>query len=326
MNAMLAVLAAVTAAQSPPPDLVTLPLSAASTLEQPDLSAWQTVVSELDRRAKWLGVSVDLQRSQHDFLVGPAREQARDCGRDVDCLAEIGATLGADLLVVGVVSQRIALLAIRVEDRAVLAKARSPSQGSLAERARLAARRLSRRLGQATRGQRPQAERQPEAAPSAPPVVAADSNIPVPPPPAAPAKGLLYIHRDQLTGVTQLTLNGQAIAFTGEGFVSWPALSGQHTLRARHVDGRELVKTVILESGQTTEVDLTFDLPTPPPLVPRTDTQASSRQESVTDSWWFWTAVGSAVLAGAATAALLATGNKGGPNPPTETGSIQGTY
>ena len=333
MNAALALMATLTVAQPSRPQLVTLPLAASSAKTQQTLSAWNTVVAELDKRARGLKVRVDLQKSQHAFLVGPAREQARDCDRDVDCLAEIGSALGADVMVIGVVSTRIALLAIRVEDRAVLAKARSPRKGSVVQRAKRAAQRLARRLRTSLRRRLPKS---PDPLATAAP--ASESGPTTQQPPIvepssagrrAPVQGLLYIDRTQLAGVTRLTLDGEPLAFTGEGFVSWPATSGPHTLRAVHLDGRELVKTVELQAGQTTEVALNFPIPTAPPTPPLTaaPVQPPAEDDSdVTGTWWFWTAVGTAVVAGAATAAVLATGNKGGPTPPSETGSIQGSY
>ncbi len=324
MNAVLVLAATALVAQNARPELVTLPLSAKTSRTQPTLSAWNEVVAEFDKRARGLGVSVAVQKTKHAFLVGPAREQARDCGRDIDCLAEIGAALGADYLVIGVVSDRIALLAIRVEDRGVLAKARSPRSGPLERKAKRAAQRLARRLRAAI-------------GPSPKKAVAATVDNEPPPPPrqtaAAPARpvpvanGLLYIHRDQLAGVTTVTLDDEPVAFTGEGFVSWPAASGEHVLRARHIDGRELVKPITLQPGQTTEVALGFALPPQPALVAAAPPAARDTDDrDVLSTWWFWTALGTAVVAGAATAAVLAGGSKGGPTPPTETGVIRGTY
>ena len=321
MNAVLA-LAALAVAQSSPPELVTLPLSVDAVDPQSALSAWNLVSATLDKRARSLNVSTSLQQARHEFLMGPAREQARDCGRDVDCLAEIGAALGAELLVVGIVSNRVALVAIRVADRSVLAKARSPKKGSMKRRAKIAAIRLAKRLGRALR----------KAGAPQPPILAppgiAKAKPPPPEPPPPEPSGLLYIHRDRLTGVSQVTLDGAPVDFTGEGFISWPAASGPHTLRATHIDGRQTEKTVVIEAGQTTEVALRFPAaPSPPPSVAVAPPAAAKPEnDDVTGTWWFWTAVGTAVVAGAATAAILASGSKGGPTPPSDTGTIQGTY
>ena len=335
MIAVLALAAATLVGQVPRPELVTLPLSSATADGQPSLAGWNAVVRALERQTDRLNVSMRLQKSQHDFLVGPAREQAEDCGRDVDCLAEIGAALGADLLVVGVMSQRVALLAIRVPDRAVLAKARSRQTGSVSAKAKRAAQRLARRLTAALARAEAPAVAEPAAGAEAASGRADDT-------------GLLYIHRNQLAGVTRLTLDGDPVSFTGEGFVSTPAPSGQHTLRAVHVDGRVITRIIDLRAGRTTEIELPFitaaaptplSLPAAPALdSPVDDPRASelvrvpparTRQDDddgVFGSWWFWTVVGSAVVAGATTATLLASGNKGGPTPSGETGSIQGSY
>ena len=326
MNTAVLALATLFAAQTPKPELITLPLSAASVDAQPTMSAWNSVVAEIGRRAKRLGVSVAIQRAKHDFLVGPAREQARDCGRDVDCLAEIGAALGAEILVIGVVSKRVALLAIRVADRSILAKARSPAKGTIDKRAVRAARRLARRLLKPLGRSGPR-KRARAAAP--PPDEGPPSSVPpvVPPP---PSNGLLYIHRDALVGVTRITLDGDPIAFTADGFVSWPAAAGPHTLEATHFDGRSVMRAVRLEAGRTTEVTLPFTAPPPPPPPPLVTAAAAPAapedDRALTGTWWFWTVVGSVVVAGAATAAVLATGSKGGPTPADDTGTIRGTY
>ncbi|MEO1334096.1 MAG: hypothetical protein AAFV29_00565 [Myxococcota bacterium] len=344
-------MASLVVTQNARPEMVTPPPYSAKSPPQATLAAWTEVVSIMDQRAARIGVNVDQQRAQHEFLVGPAREQARDCGRDIDCLAEIGAALDADIVVVGVLAQRMALLAVRVDDRRVLAKARSPKGGTAVQRARKAAQRLSRRLAKALRTPAtplakaqtrkpiaPQAALSQEIQPPAPPTERPAEELPIvaPPslaasqpsaqtPPSAPADGMLYIHREQLVGVTALTLDGEPVSFTGKGFVASPVPGGLHKLRAVHIDGRTLEKTVVIQSGQTTNFDLRFAPTTAVAAADAFDANALP-SDTVTQKWWFWTAVGTAVLAGATTAALLASGGKGGPTPPTESGSIQGSY
>lgn len=326
MNAMVVLAVALSVGQTSRPELVTLPLSGSGDDAQGALSAWNAVVGVLDARARKMGVSTRIQKTKHEFLVGPAREQAADCSRDVDCLAEIGATLGADILVVGVAARRFSLMAIRVADRTVLAKVRSPAKGAPPKRARLSAKRLARALEKALKGKGKRQARATRPSPGRP-------NATPPPPPVT---GLLYIHRDQLSGISRLTLDGEPVSFTGEGFVSWPASSGEHTLRAFHVDGRELSLSVFLEPGRTTEVPLTFPTlapvaPPPPPVIAvanEADRPAPAEEDDdgVLSKWWFWTAVGSAVIVGTVTAAALVSGSQGGPTPPSETGTIQGSY
>ncbi|MEM7678287.1 MAG: hypothetical protein AAF449_20030, partial [Myxococcota bacterium] len=227
-------------------------------------------------------------------------------------------------LVVGVLSQRMALIAIRVSDRVVLAKARSPKGGTVLQRARKAGQRLSGRLKKALQKKATPAPPPPTAEAQQPPIVAPPSLVaskPATSEDTAKADGMLYIHREQLEGVTSVSLDGEPVPFTGKGFVAWSTTSGLHQLRATHIDGRTLEKTVVIRSGQTTNFDLRFA----PKAAVVADREAPS-PEAVTERWWFWTAVGPAVLAGATTAAVLASGGKGGPTPPSESGSIQGTY
>lgn len=134
-----------------PPEVIAVPPAVEGRPARDSLAAWKTIKTELTRAKKRMGVSTKLQRKRRHFLVGPVRERARDCGFNVPCLVEVGATLGADILVAGLVeASQVTLVAIDVgagRQIAEAASSRSQAQTSTKRKARMAARALFRALG-----------------------------------------------------------------------------------------------------------------------------------------------------------------------------------
>src|SRR5262245_29989926 len=115
------------AAQGDEPQLVVLPLEAEGVKPQLGLDAWKTVVAEVAKAKAKLHVGVTFQKELHDMLLGPAREQARDCGSNVDCLREIGRALDVAQLIAGKVTKdEVSLVAFDVSTGAKLGTAKSP--------------------------------------------------------------------------------------------------------------------------------------------------------------------------------------------------------
>lgn len=353
-GAVLVLLAGLAPMQIKGGQAVALPLSEDGVKPPAGLDAWKAVVDELEKRSRRLGLSMDLQKKRHDFLIGPAREQGRDCGADVECLAEIGAALGGDVLVAGTVSRSaVTLYAIDVKSSRRLGKARSPkklARASAPRKARVAARLLARVLGKLTKE-----EEEPAVATATPPPAPAPAGkqeqdapkpqdakqedskqdqpedlkvdeAPEPPPAAAVLEGRIRIPKEQLTGVSEVTIDGEQIYFSGDGSMTWNGSVGSHVIVAKRNDGNRLTKDVVVEPDETTEVALIFpSAALPPPPQTRVE-QQKPEEDGVLGAWWFWTSVGAAVAAGATTAALLAGGAKGGPSIEGNTGTIRGSY
>jgi hypothetical protein len=309
-----------------PKELVVLPLSEDGVKPPAGLDAWKVVTAEL-RRSGRLGMSMAMQKKQHDFLIGPAREQARDCGSNVECLAEIGAALKADVLVAGTVDDGgVSLIAIDVKAAKRIGGARSNrklSKAAIKRKAVSAARVLIEAIGRGA----------PPPAVVKTPEPRASTTPPAPPPPepeAAPqpvAQGELHIGKEQLAGVTEVKVDGETLLFAGDGSMSWKGAPGTHSLVAMRSDGNRIVKDVVIDAERTTEVYLDFALAAvPPPPPPAAAAKPEEEEEDFLTAWWFWTSIGAAVAAGATTAALLAGGAKGGPDLEGDTGTIRGRY
>jgi hypothetical protein len=317
--------------QTPAPakELVALPLTEEAPIKAPvGLDALKVVTAELKKQSERLGVSTALQKKRHEWVIGPARERARDCGQNAECLAEIGAALGADVLVAGTVdASGVALIAVQVKTGKKLAAARSPKKlasSSIQRRALTATRALIEAMAKtpAAVAVAPKPEdpaRLPPPVEEPPPAVAAASPV---------ATGELRIEKDQLTGVSEVTVDGEALLFTGDGTMSWRGAPGAHSLVAVRSDGNRVTKEVVIDAGQTTAVTLEFvTAAVPPPTAAASAaTEVEAKDDEIWTAWWFWTSLGAAVAAGATTAALLAGGAKGGPDIEGETGTVRGTY
>lgn len=322
------------APKSPRPELMVVPPTPVDVAAGRSLSAWKTVSSQLKRSRRRLKVSVKLQKKRRDFLVGPAREQARDCKDDLTCQIEIGTTLGADLLIVGELDATgLSLTAIDIRAETVIATVRSAeklTKKSTKRKAKDAAKRLVNALVEAKKkSAAPPAVADvspPAPEPSLPPPPALDP----PPAPTLPEEGRIEVAAEHLAGVSVLEIDGAAVPFTGEGAAQWSGPAGEHTLVARHIDGRTATRTVVVEPERTIRVMLEFPVPLPAQgaLAAAQSSATTSRNsdDSILGTWWFWTAIGTAVVAGSATAVVLASGDKGGPTLPDNRGIIQGTY
>lgn len=331
-------------AAAEPPELVTVPMATDGARASEAMEAWKIVHEAIRDSAGQLGVSVKLQARRHDFVVGPAREQAKDCDGNLDCLQAIGGALGADVLVTGrVTADAVALVAVEVATGRLIGQGSTPpelGQAPLESRASAAARLLVASLGggppepEIPRGGGPVAlvpgggpapvggggdddlKGFDDAPASAPP--------PSPSPSAAAMQGNLQISAAQLRGVRRVAIDGAEISFRGDGSVAWAGAPGDHRLVVERASGERLARNVFLEPGSTTNVVLEW------PNVTRAPAAAApaARDDggSVLTKWWFWTSLGAAVAAGTTTAVLLAGGDKGGPTLPNETGRIQGSY
>ena len=308
-----------------PKELVALPLSEDGVKPPAGLDAWKVVTAELKRSGR-LGMSMALQKKQHDFLIGPAREQARDCGSNMECLAEIGAALKADVLVAGTVdATSVSLVAVDVKAATKLGSSRSSkklAKASIKRRASSAARMLIEAIGTGT-------------PPPPPPVAVVEDPARLPPPPsdappppvvatAEAPSGELHIGKDQLTGVAEVKVDGETLLFAGDGSMIWKGTPGTHSLVAVHADGNRVSKDVVIDQDKTTEVTLEFAATTASTEPPKAEEE--KKDDSFLTAWWFWTSIGAAVAAGATTAALLAAGTKGGPDLEGDTGTIRGRY
>ena len=342
-------------------ELVALPLRTVDVDARVGLEAWQVVVAELEKAKRRLEVSTALQKKQHDFLVGPAREQARDCVDNAECLAEVGATLGVDILVTGKIDKTAAhLQALDVKTGKRLAEGRS-GQAQIRQvpknKARVATQALVKALLDkrkqelaAAQAAEPKAQAEPKASdpkrgqvevkpgkpgssagqvtakPSGPPQTGAESlklDDGPPVPAARLSEGSIAIAKESLSGVTRVSVDGEVVPFSGDGSIAWSGAPGSHRLVAVRLDGRQLGQDVVVQPGEVTTVRLEFpaiEAAAPPPA------DGGERNGEVTSRWWFWTALGAAVVAGSATAFLLAGGEKGGPSLPAETGTLRGSY
>lgn len=338
------------------PQLVTVPMATVGVSVSEGLEAWKIVKEAIAQSKGRLGVSVSLQRRRHDFVVGPAREQVKDCTGNVDCLKEIGGALGADILVTGrVTPTAVSLLALEVNTGRLVGEAETPvelQKAALDSRASSAARLLVAAMApdespSAAAGGGPSS-----AAPSGGPMAATPggsdeglkgfdgpepepaggelkgedplptASTPVDDTPINPMHGVLKLSSDQLRGVIRVSIDGSDITFTAQGNVQWRGAPGDHRLVVEKSSGERLSRNVFVEPGSETNVVLQWPNVTGSAPPAQQDDQGSG----VTGKWWFWTSLGAAVAAGTTTAVLLAGGDKGGPALAGETGRIQGTY
>ncbi len=324
-------------------ELVALPLSEEGVKPPAGLDAWKLVINELKRSSTRLGMSMVLQKKRHDFLIGPAREQARDCGENVECLAEIGAALGADVLVAGTLdATSVTLIAIDVKNSKRIGTGRSGKKlagSGMRRRAVAATRALIDTMAKPTGG--PLASKagdeNAKGAPAPPPkedlkdddgYMVDDGRTPAPVEASAPADGGIHLAKDQLANVAEVSVDGEPLLFQGDGSMVWSGAPGSHSLIAVRNDGHRTTQEIAIEPERTTEVTLAFAVD----AVATTRTPAASAETGSSEDgdvftrWWFWTSIGAAVVAGATTAALLAGGTKGGPDIEGGTGTIRGRY
>lgn len=318
------------------PELVVLPLATEGAKASDGLAAWKVVTAAVERSKKKLDVSTSLQKKQHDFLVGPAREQARDCGFEAPCLAEVGSTLGADVLVAGRIEKDgVVLTAIDVNSGVRVADGRSLRKlrrRTLTVRSRDASQRLIRTLTKHMKKAKAVAAAAPKKkpAPEVEPPKADPITDPITEPlddgaaPVAAATGSLLIPASELRGVSRVAVDGDPVSFSGDGSITWTGAPGTHRLVATRADGQSIARDVRIDPNDTAQISLEFPAITAPP--PPTVAATVVEEPSPTSKWWFWTAIGAAVVAGGSTAALLALGDKGGPSLPSSSGTIRGTY
>jgi hypothetical protein len=341
-------------AQAEEPQLVVLPLEAEGVKAQLGLDAWKTVVAEVAKAKAKLKVGVALQKELHDMLLGPAREQARDCGANLDCLRDIGRALDVSQLIAGKVTKdEVSLVALDVLGGQKLGSAKSPAnmaKAKVEQKSRAAAQALISAIVKGKKGEKPvvaEAAKEPpraqekepekELGEPAPAEVAQGGDDLKEDPAASPAPapgmndGQIHVAKEQLAGIAEITVDGTPVSPGADGSITWVGSSGSHTLAFRRGDGSRETREVVVDPGRTAEVSI------PPPSIQPTasnaatnatsvDTPRAREEDSVTGKWWFWTAVATAVLAGGATTVVLAGGLKGGPSVPSGEGAISGTY
>lgn len=345
------------------PQLVTVPMATLGTSASEGMEAWTLVKDAIGQSKSRLKIAVSLQKRRHDFIVGPAREQAKDCAGNVDCLKEIGAALGADILVTGrVTPDAVSLVAIEVKTGRLVGEAATPAElgkAPLASRASSAARLLVAAMAGEPEEPEPVSSGPGSAAPMGGPMAmnpgegsepagsgsgdlkgfdepGADPPEPTrvdsaspspsePPPPMSRAEAMKGTLR-----ISAANLGGVSkVAVDGTEL----SFSGDGSIEWRGAPGDHAL--VAEKAGGErlsrniflepgSETNVVLQWPNLTASAPPPAQQDEG--ESVMGKWWFWTSIGAAVAAGTTTAVLLAGGDKGGPALGGETGRIEGTY
>lgn len=354
------------AAAAGKPQLVLVPMVTLGTSASEGMEAWTLVKDALRQSRSRLKVSVALQKKRHDFIVGPAREQAKDCAGNVDCLKEIGDALGADILVTGQVTPKaVSLIAVEVGTGRVVGEAETPnelSKAPLGSRASAAARLLvaamvgePRSSGPSASGpssavpgggggpsaMRPSGDPQPASSagglkgfddgpasdsPPEPPRADTTSSPSSEPPPP-------MSRAEAMKGTLQISasnLSGvKRVAVDGTEL----SFSGDGSISWRGAPGdhrlvAEKVGGERLSRNIFLEPGSTTNVVLQWPSLTAAPPPPAQQDSggSVITKWWFWTSIGAAVAAGTTTAVLLAGGDKGGPALSGETGTIEGSY
>ncbi len=299
------------------PQLVVLPLESENGQARKAFDAWKKLVGRLRKTSKKNGFRTELQRKQHDFLVGPAREQAKDCKGKPACLIEIGEALQADYLVTGSLSKTIHLIAWDISAQKQLGTVTSsPRAKKLSKHVRSSAELLAKMVAKAQKDKSKAANGQ------------AKKRKKKSSEPTTLAQGELLLPKDQLRGVQSVKIDGKPLSFQGDGSMIYQGSVGEHLLQAQHLDGRSLRTVFELTGKPSQSIALNFPAPqaAPPPPAVSQAPPPPAQEEQVTSKWWLWAALGLAAVAGGATFAVLAGGEKGGPSFPAQTGTIQGTY
>jgi len=197
---------------------------------------------------------------------------------DSECLANIGAARGADLVLYTEVSDQEGRFLVQVRLVDVKTKEAKSPEGGTEEASRLGefvANALEKVLGP---------EPQPE-----PEMVKVEVG-------STPAGGEVYIDKD----------------FIGLTPVSVRLKPGRYTVRIAKVGYKEVVQPLNVEARKTNAVSLALN-PVEVPKTPVTPVPAKEREVAKTPwygSWWFWTIVGAAVVGGATAGGVL--GSRGG--------------
>lgn len=135
------------------------------------------------------------------------------------------------------------------------------------------------------------------------------------------SEGLLVFSPGSLRGV-RVFIDG-ALADVRPERPVWRGAPGPHFLSALHRDGRRFARDFVLESGEEQTMTLAFvsldPTDTPDPETPAAKAPSTGR-------WWVWASIGTAVVAGTATAIALSAGRRSGPAVPLGTGTLSGTY
>ncbi len=347
------------------PQLVTVPMATVGMSASEGLEAWKIVKEAIAQSKGRLGVTVSLQKRRHDFVVGPAREQVKDCTGNIDCLKEIGSALGADILVTGRVTPKlVSLIALEVNTGRLVGEAETPielQKAALDSRASSAARLLVAAMAPDDSG--PSAGPS-SAVPSGGPSSAAPTGGPMAmrpgpgpqasggdeglkgfdgpddglksdePAPTSMAPPAEEAPINPMHGVLKLSLDQlrSVIRVSIDG--TDIAFTPQGSVHWRGVPGDHKL-VVEKSSGERlsrnvfvepgSETNVVLQWPNLAGSGPP-PAQSDDQGSAVTGTWWFWTSLGAAVAAGTTTAVLLAGGDKGGPALAGETGRIQGTY
>ncbi|MFO0727259.1 MAG: hypothetical protein U1E65_26000 [Myxococcota bacterium] len=300
-----------------PPEMVVLPPQPLAAKPNVAADVYKGVLAEVEKQKDALGVSVKLQKDAKAAISGPAKEQGWECNAEPACLAQLGATLGADFLISGVIDKdTVAFVIVDVKNQRKVVGARSAKKFAKSGPKKQADAALKGALSYFE-----QWSKNPKETPQA---GGEGADI-------APTLAELHLAPGELGAITEVTLDGTPLAVRPDGSIGWQGPAGRHALIAVRRDGVRSMQDLNLEAGAPLEVHLSFiepaPPPPPPPLVIREEAPPPPPPSSApTGKWWFWVGVGGAVLIGGATAALLIGGNKGGPSIGGNTGTIEGTY
>lgn len=115
--------------------------------------------------------------------------------------------------------------------------------------------------------------------------------------------GFVKISSTDLRLKLQIVLDGQIVGTTPfDGDVA----AGQHAVEARATGYLPETRTIDVKTGQQTTLEFALKV-VPEPII--------KEDKSVLSRWWFWTAIGAAVVGGVATSVVLAQDTHVAPKP-----------
>jgi hypothetical protein len=317
------------AATGATPELVILPPSPEGVDEKVAIEAWNAITDQFDRDKAKLGVSMALQKDAHGAILGPGKTKAWACGTNTNCLCELGATLGADVLVSGSVDAgKVALIMLDVNGKKRISGAKSSSK--LARRdAGKKAKAAAKGLVKAFTRSKPKlvARARPADPPPDAAAAVATAEPAEPEPELEGINGMIRVSADRAKDASTMTIDGVPATKRKDGSYYWIGAPGTHSVSGTRADGARFSKEVLVDPRQVIDLEFEWEKDTTPAFVGNfEDFEEDEGPKSPLQTWWFWTSVGVAVVAGGVTSAALLGGSKGGPSLPGNFGAISGTY
>ncbi len=330
------------------PRVVILPFGNQENVRLADaLMVWKAITTAVEGAQIKLALSMELQDARHDFLIGPAREQAAECGFRSTCLREIGSTLGAEVLIAGAVgAELITIVVLDVETGKRITRIRSSMNlvdAPPAQKAGSAARNLIYALthqeedGDAETAPSPgEAEAEQTAVHAEDPTrESVDPTLEhelAPQPRASPAPE----EGSEFDGAWDEDEEPPPSLEETEDEIRFGTLLIKETharrIRMATLDGESLERqsdgeltwtglagshTLRIERANGTHLTQTILVrPNQVTIVDLalSETEAPHRAARTDEKWWFWVAISGAILLGATTAVALGSGTKGGPS------------